>query len=233
MLQRKPGQADRIERENLFSFLQDNVLLVMQYAFQQSQLENESKPLESMRASANSKSLQLLVTNPDYAPVHQCVSILSKYPLLLHIYLDALFVLGGDANESGHPFQDRQVELYAEYDPSRLLHFLQTASFFSFPKAYEICVAKDLVPEMLYLLGKMGDNRKALHIIIERVGDVEMAIDFAKEQNDASLWNEFVKFAMDKPGMYISDFSTFLQQVLWCSIYRRSFAKQWRTFRSP
>ena len=201
MLQRKPGQADRIERENLFSFLQNNVLLVMQYAFHQSKLENENNTLASLRACAASKSLQLLVTNPDFAPVSKCVSILSPYPQLLYIYLDALFSLCGDANENIHPFQDRQVELYAEYDPSRLLDFLRTASAFSFPKAYDICFEKDLVPEMLYLLGKMGDNRKALHLIIERVGDVEMAIDFAKEQNDASLWNEFVKFAMDKPGI--------------------------------
>jgi hypothetical protein len=55
----------------------------------------------------------------------------------------------------------------------------------------------------MYLLGKMGNNRKALTLIIERLGDVEMAIDFAKEQNDESLWEEFLKFAMDKPPFIV------------------------------
>jgi hypothetical protein len=56
---------------------------------------------------------------------------------------------------------------------------------------------------MMFLLGKMGDNRKALNLIIERLGDVEMAIDFAKEQNDDSLWEEFLKYAMDKPPFIV------------------------------
>jgi vacuolar protein sorting-associated protein 41 len=56
---------------------------------------------------------------------------------------------------------------------------------------------------MMFLLGKMGDNRKALSLIIERLGEVEMAIDFAKEQNDDSLWEEFLKYAMDKPPFIV------------------------------
>lgn len=39
-----------------------------------------------------------------------------------------------------------------------------------------MCEERDLVPEMMYLLGKMGDNRKALYLIIERVGDVDMVL---------------------------------------------------------
>jgi hypothetical protein len=55
----------------------------------------------------------------------------------------------------------------------------------------------------MYLLGKMGDNRKALWLIIERLGDVNMAIEFAKEQNDSSLWEEFLVYAMDKPNFIV------------------------------
>lgn len=29
-----------------------------------------------------------------------------------------------------------------------------------------------MVPEMVFLLGKMGDNKRALNLIIERLGDV-------------------------------------------------------------
>jgi hypothetical protein len=30
-----------------------------------------------------------------------------------------------------------------------------------------------------------------------------MAIEFAKEQNDAALWQEFLKYAMDKPPFIV------------------------------
>lgn len=36
-----------------------------------------------------------------------------------------------------------------------------------------MCDAKDLVPEMVFLLGRMGDNKRALNLIIERLGDVQ------------------------------------------------------------
>lgn len=36
-----------------------------------------------------------------------------------------------------------------------------------------MCEKKDLVPEMVFILGRMGDNKKALMLIIERLGDVQ------------------------------------------------------------
>lgn len=40
-------------------------------------------------------------------------------------------------------------------------------------QAYKLCSEKDLVPEMVYLLGKIGNNKKALNLIIERLDDVK------------------------------------------------------------
>ena len=36
-------------------------------------------------------------------------------------------------------------------------------------------------------------------LIIERLGHVEQAINFAKEQNDDDLWEDLLKYSMDKP----------------------------------
>lgn len=35
-----------------------------------------------------------------------------------------------------------------------------------------MCKDRDYVPEMVFLLGRMGNNKQALHLIIERLGDV-------------------------------------------------------------
>lgn len=87
----------------------------------------------------------------------------------------------------------QQVDLYAEYDANKLMDFLRASNYYSLervssrwlacwpsacsfvlsPQAYKICDARDLVPEMVFLLGRMGDNKRALNLIIERLGDVQ------------------------------------------------------------
>ena len=94
---------------------------------------------------------------------------MAKY---LHIYLDALTTTY--PNE-GTDYHHLQVYLYAEYDYPKLMDFLRTSTHYLYEKAFEICEIRDLVPEMVYLLGKLGDYRKALMLIIERLGDVSRA----------------------------------------------------------
>lgn len=66
-----------------------------------------------------------------------------------------------------------QVRLYAEYDYSQLMGYLRASNYYSLEKAYEICTGRDFVPEMVFLLGRMGNNKQALMLIIERLGDVQ------------------------------------------------------------
>lgn len=94
---------------------------------------------------------------------------------------------------------DLQVDLYAEFDYPRLMDFLRASTSYSLQKAYEICEKRDYVPEMVFLLGRMGNNKQALTLIIERLGEVQRAIDFAKEQNDNDLWDDLLKYSETKP----------------------------------
>jgi hypothetical protein len=45
----------------------------------------------------------------------------------------------------------------------------------------------------------MGNNKQALMLIIERLGDVERAIDFAKEQRDEDLWEDLLSYSETRP----------------------------------
>ena len=62
---------------------------------------------------------------------------------------------------------------------------------------------------MVYLLGRMGNNKKALYLIIDRLGDVNRAIDFAKEQHDDDLWEDLLRYSYTRPCMF-----TFLSSTL-------------------
>jgi hypothetical protein len=117
----------------------------------------------------------------------------------LHIYLDAIFDVDPQISHEHH---NLQVELYAEFDYQRLMHFLRTSSYYSLEKALAICEKRNLVMEMVFILGRIGDNHRALMLIIERLNDVYQAIEFAKEQQDDSLWEDLINYSKDKPGNF-------------------------------
>ncbi|ETE58591.1 hypothetical protein L345_15687, partial [Ophiophagus hannah] len=65
--------------------------------------------------------------------------------------------------------------------------------------ALEICQQRVFVEETVYLLSRMGNSRSALKMIMEDLNDVDKAIEFAKEQDDAELWEDLILYSIDKP----------------------------------
>lgn len=53
----------------------------------------------------------------------------------------------------------------------------------------------------MWLTGRMGNCRRALQMIMEELADVDKAIEFAKEQDDAELWEDLISYSIDKPRM--------------------------------
>lgn len=45
----------------------------------------------------------------------------------------------------------------------------------------------------------MGNSRSALKMIMEELNNVDKAIEFAKEQDDAELWEDLILYSIDKP----------------------------------
>ncbi|PSR86535.1 Vacuolar protein sorting-associated protein [Actinidia chinensis var. chinensis] len=116
----------------------------------------------------------------------------------LHLYLHSLFVANPHA---GKDFHDMQVELYADFDPKMLLPFLRSSQHYTLEKAYEICVKRNLLREQVFILGRMGNSKQALAIIINKLGDIEEGIEFVSMQQDDELWEELIKQCLHKPEM--------------------------------
>lgn len=55
-----------------------------------------------------------------------------------------------------------------------------------------------IVNEFFVLLGRMGDLKKVLSLIIIQFKDVDQVIVFCKDKNDEELWVDFIKFSIDK-----------------------------------
>ena len=75
----------------------------------------------------------------------------------------------------------RQIPLYAEYEPTLLLPFLRQSTHYRLERAYAVCVERGLYREQVFILGRMGDTKQALALIMDQLGDVQQAIDFVVE----------------------------------------------------
>ncbi|PWZ03315.1 hypothetical protein BCV70DRAFT_197537 [Testicularia cyperi] len=215
---RKANVFDLIRENNLFTAVQDQALLLIEFEEdlksrrgqvgdgeagvdgdkKKQQQEQHTRAIAGGGISKHGAAIDLLVDHTFSIPIGRVIQQLEGHPRYLYMYLDALFERD---TAQVTPFCDLQVKLYAEYEPSRLMAYLRAmSSFYSFEKAYEVCSEHDYIPEMVFLLGRVGDNKRALSLIIERLGDVERAIDFAKEQNDDDLWEDLLKYSESRPA---------------------------------
>lgn len=51
-------------------------------------------------------------------------------------------------------YHDRQVELYAEFDPAFLLKFLRQSQYIDWAKAREVCRARGLTRATVFIMGR-------------------------------------------------------------------------------
>ncbi|KAI5983094.1 hypothetical protein EDD15DRAFT_2318116 [Pisolithus albus] len=190
---RRPNVFDLIREHNLFTDVKDQVLLLVEFD-QELNGKREEEGLDTTQS--RSEAISMLVDHTHSIPVDRVVQQLRPRPFYLFLYLDSLFKK--DQNLASD-FADVQVKLFAEYATSRLIEYLRASSYYNLEAAYNICKGRDLVPEMVFLLGRMGNNKQALTLIIERIGDVQQAIEFAKEQNDDDLWEDLLKYSETRP----------------------------------
>ncbi|KAL1735575.1 hypothetical protein EV714DRAFT_243652 [Schizophyllum commune] len=191
---RRPDVFNLIKEHNLYTDVQDQALLLVEF---DAELMKRRRDAGETVDDRDSEAIRLLVDHEHSIPTGRVVQQLGSRPYFLFLYLSAL--LERDPHVASD-YGDLLVKLFAEHDASRLIGFLRASSEYNLEKAYKVCQERDLVPEMVFLLGQMGDNKKALTLIIERLGDVNRAIDFAKEQNDHDLWEDLLKYSETRPA---------------------------------
>ncbi|KAL5408660.1 hypothetical protein PMIN03_006427 [Paraphaeosphaeria minitans] len=104
-----------------------------------------------------------------------------------------------DGKHIAEEFAELMVELFAEYDRELLLRYLRESQAYDLSKATSTFESRQYIPELVYILSKTGQTKRALYLIIDKLSDVSFAISFAKEQDDPDLWNDLLEFSMDKP----------------------------------
>lgn len=176
--------------------------------------------LEALMTVNPLETSNLLLESKDIIPVDFVVEKLKNRHDLLWTYLDKVVEKDGDLCAIHH---DLLVSLYAQFTPERLLPFLQRSNHYSLEKALSICEKCHLIPEVVYLLSRMGNSKEALKCIINRMNNINYAIDFCKEHSDPELWEDLISYSLKKPqfisillknvGTHIPDPVTFIRRI--------------------
>ncbi|KAF2868986.1 vacuolar assembly protein-like protein [Massariosphaeria phaeospora] len=185
--------------------------------------QTESAPLSELE-EASQEAIGVLVdegcrgTVPAVEVVTQLQEKGTSFQLYLFFYLRSLWKpetherkaatakervaadrLAADGKIVAEEFADLMVSLFAEYDRPLLKKYLRESQSYDLGKATAICEEREYIPELVHILSKTGQTKRALLLIIEKLSDVSFAISFAKEQDDPELWNDLLEYSMDKP----------------------------------
>ncbi|KAG7303143.1 hypothetical protein JYU34_013175 [Plutella xylostella] len=151
------------------------------------------KILELMSLDAE-RALGVLLDRRARAAPELAERQLRRHDRLLFLYLDAYSKL-----EPAGRYHGRLVQLYAKYGRDKLLPFLKSSDNYPIQEALDVCQSNQLHPETVFLLGRIGNTREALSIIIEQLDDVAQAIDFCQQHDDRELWEQLILRAVRRP----------------------------------
>jgi vacuolar protein sorting-associated protein 41 len=191
---------DLIVRHRLFDAVRDKILLLMEYDSKRAselmvthieQIQVEHVVEQLVAAGATVK------VDPKQAPIQDQLPVRRW----LHEYLHALFLRDPHV---GRDFHQLMIDLYADFDREQLLPFLRQSNYYPLEKALEVCQQRELYRETVFLMGRMGNAKNGLQLLIEKIGEVREAISFIEEQNDSELWEDLIEYAMTSPK-FVSD----------------------------
>lgn len=102
---------------------------------------------------------------------------------------------------AAQPWAALSVDLTARFAPQALMGLLASSTSYPLEQALAAAARAGLVREQVFVLGRMGDARRALGLILDAMGDVEQALEFVQGQADARLWEELVARAGAAPAL--------------------------------
>lgn len=202
-LKAEPEVMSLIKEYYLLDAVKNNIANLLMLKITREQLT--TAPLDELK-ELTAPAVNLLVAEAGHGIVgpERVVQQLDEAPemedggrVLLFFYLRKLWE--DDRQLVEESWADLAVQLWAEYDRPLLMEFLKASQGYSLDKAEQICETRNYIPELVHLLSKTGQNKRALYLIIDRLHDVAQAIAFAKQQDEKDLWDDLISYSMDKP----------------------------------
>lgn len=147
-----------VQYKGVFEYIQENGLKSKLYG-----------RLDGLMEVDALQTVNLLVEG-DALAVEKVVLELQANEYHLYLYLDAL---NTNSKYAARQYHNQLVGLYAKFRPAKLLPLLRRSRHYRMAEALSICEAGNLHREVVYLLSRMGNTKRAL-----QVSDVDQMIDY-------------------------------------------------------
>jgi len=123
-------------------------------------------------------------------------------PISLQRLVDAdLLARRAGGEGAGKAVRPAIVETKANIYTSDLMIFLKVSSFVPLELALRECqqvVPTPLYPEIIYIYSRLGNKKQALELLLTKIGDVKLIIEFV-ESHDRALWADVIDYAAREP----------------------------------
>lgn len=190
-----PQTIDILSKHHLTSHFVDEIPSIIKFTITKEELDDA--PLSLLSEKLDS-ILSILVDQRHEILPERLLHLFDKTNLRVvsFLYLQRITAVDSFMAE---PYETELMTLFAEYAPTQLLGYLKKAQHYDMDVALEITRQRELYPELVHLLGRVGKTAEAMYLIIDKLDDPDMAIEFARSQNDDKLWDIFLDNGINKP----------------------------------
>ncbi|KAI5962369.1 VPS41 [Candida pseudojiufengensis] len=113
----------------------------------------------------------------------------SNLQIINYFYLNKLKSID---NYLIYNFQNEIIQLYCEFNKDLLYDFLISNNNYNIEDTIKLCENNEYYKELIYLLGLIGENQKALNLVITKLNNPEMAFEYVLKLNDKEVWKKFI-----------------------------------------
>ncbi|KAI9493853.1 hypothetical protein BDB00DRAFT_762730 [Zychaea mexicana] len=88
-------------------------------------------------------------------------------------------------------------------DQDKVMDYISRLDNFEAPEVAEVCIGENLFEEAFAILKKYKANGDAIMVLIDKIGDLDRAFEFAERCDEADVWSKLAKAQLD--NMRIKD----------------------------
>ncbi|KAI8391214.1 uncharacterized protein BYT42DRAFT_490201 [Radiomyces spectabilis] len=106
-------------------------------------------------------------------------------------------VLESSAFNDNKTLQNLLIFTAVKADPTRVMDYISRLDNFDASDVAEVCIGENLNEEAFAIFKKYNVNANAVNVLIEKIGDLDRAYEFAERCDQPEVWSKLAKAQLD------------------------------------
>lgn len=107
-------------------------------------------------------------------------------------------VLENSAFNDNKTLQNLLIFTAVKADPSRVMDYINRLDNFDASDVAEVCIGENLFEEAFAIYKKHNVDANAIDVLIEKIGDLDRAYEFAERSDKPEVWSKLAKAQLDQ-----------------------------------